>query len=292
MELRTILYGYNKYQFQYTVNDEEAAVIQRIYDDYISGKTLLQIANALTAESVVYYRKRTNWSKQMVRRVIENEHYLGDKNYPAIIDKSVYKKANKLRLEKGGDREKDTAEIRYLKYHTKCLQCGGRVTRKSHYSGKREAWHCVNGCKNPRYIDDKFFLSSIISIVNRVIGNPEELLLPHSENDMYIPSIKVQRDERTLSDLIQKDNMTFASAKKLFFDVIGEQFDLCQIDKSYAVTDVLIEYLNEHEPIKDVVPELFKVIVEQILIDKDGNVSICFVNGAVIKTNERGVADE
>jgi len=292
MELRTILYGYNKHQFEYVVNEEEAAVIRRIYDEYISGKTLLQIANALTAESVVYYRERTNWSKQMVRRVIENEHYLGDKNYPAIIDKGVYKKANKLRLEKGGDREKDTDEIRYLKYHTKCLQCGGRITRKSHYSGKREAWHCVNGCKKSRYIDDKIFLSGILSAVNRVIDNPEELLRPHSEDNMYTPSIKVQRDERTLSGLIQKERMSFASAKKMYFDVIAEQFDLCEIDRSYAVTDALVEFISECEPITDVSVDLFKVIISEILVDEAARISIKFANDTVIKADERGVEDE
>jgi len=53
VELRTVLYGYNKYQFQFLINEEEAIIVRRIYDEYISGKTLLQIANALTAESVV-----------------------------------------------------------------------------------------------------------------------------------------------------------------------------------------------------------------------------------------------
>jgi len=120
MELRTILYGYNKYQFAYSVNEEEAKIVRRIFKEYINGKTLLQIANSLTQEKVVYYRDRTTWSKQAVRRVLENAHYTGDKEYPAIIGGDIYKKANSLRLEKGGDREKDTPEIHYLKFHTKC----------------------------------------------------------------------------------------------------------------------------------------------------------------------------
>jgi len=292
VELRTVLYGYNKYQFQFLINKEEAIIVRRIYDEYISGKTLLQIANALTAESVVYYRDRTTWSKQAVRRVIENSHYAGDKEYPAIVEKGVYKKANKLRLEKGGDREKDTPEIRYLKYHTKCAQCGGRITRKAHYSGKREAWHCVNGCKTSRYLDDKAFLSDILSIINCVLDNPNILLRPHSEEEQYRPSIKVQRDERTLNDLMQRDNMTFVSAKKMYFDVLADQFDLCKIDRSYAVTDALVEYVAECEPIDDVSTDLFRVIVAEILVDDAGRVSIKFANDAVIKTDERGVDDE
>lgn len=292
MELRTILFGYKKYQFEYFVNEDEAKIVQRIYSEYISGKTLLQIANTLTEEGVVYYRDRTTWSKQAVRRIIENSHYTGDAEYPAIIEKKIYKEANKLRLGKGGDREKDTPEIRYLKYHTKCTRCGGRISRKSHYSREREAWNCVNGCKTSRYLDDKAFLSDILTIINSVINNPNLLLQPHSTDETYTPSIKVQRDERTLSDLLQKENVTFLSAKKLYFDVLGEQFDLCAIDKSYAVTDALIDHLGECAPVDDIDSELFKVIIDEIFVDEEGRISIRFVNDVVISTDERGEYDE
>lgn len=292
MELRTILFGYKKYQFEYFVNEDEAKIVQRIYSEYISGKTLLQIANTLTEEGVVYYRDRTTWSKQAVRRIIENSHYTGDEEYPAIIEKKIYKEANKLRLGKGGDREKDTPEIRYLKYHTKCTRCGGRISRKSHYSREREAWNCVNGCKTSRYLDDKAFLSDILTIINSVINNPNLLLQPHSTDETYTPSIKVQRDERTLSDLLQKENVTFLSAKKLYFDVLSEQFDLCAIDKSHAVTDALIDYIGECAPVDDIDPELFKVIIDEIFVDEEGRISIRFVNDAVISTDERGEYDE
>lgn len=292
MELRTILFGYKKYQFEYFVNEDEAKIVQRIYSEYISGKTLLQIANTLTEEGVVYYRDRTTWSKQAVRRIIENSHYTGDEEYPAIIEKKIYKEANRLRLGKGGDREKDTPEIRYLKYHTKCTRCGGRISRKSHYSREREAWNCVNGCKTSRYLDDKAFLSDILTIINSVINNPNLLLQPHSTDETYTPSIKVQRDERTLSDLLQKENVTFLSAKKLYFDVLSEQFDLCAIDKSHAVTDALIDYVGECAPVDDIDPELFKVIIDEIFVDEEGRISIRFVNDAVISTDERGEYDE
>ena len=140
MELRTILFGYNKHQFEYSVNAEEAKIVKRIFKEYISGRTLLQIGNTLTEEKVVYYRDRTLWSKQAIRRIIENKHYVGDESYPAIIDREMFEKANLLRLGKGGDREKDSEGIHYFKYHTECMRCGARITRKSHYSRQREAW--------------------------------------------------------------------------------------------------------------------------------------------------------
>lgn len=49
MELRTLLYGYNKRQFRFYLNETESTVVKQIFDDYISGLTLQKIADRLTS---------------------------------------------------------------------------------------------------------------------------------------------------------------------------------------------------------------------------------------------------
>ena len=102
MELRTLLYGYNKHQFRFYPNSDESTVVKMIFDEYISGKTLQQIADCLTAKQIVYYKDKTAWNKNMVRRILENRHYIGDEEYPAIVTADEFEKANKKRLSKGG----------------------------------------------------------------------------------------------------------------------------------------------------------------------------------------------
>ena len=191
MELRMVLYGYKKHQFEYFVVDSEAAIVRRIFEEYLSGKTLLQIGKGLSEEGIAYYKDRRIWSKQAVRRVLGNVHYTGDKDYPAIVDRRTFQKANDLRLGKGGDREKDSEEIHYLKYHTRCMQCGGRYTRRNHYSGQRERWYYIHSCKTPKYLDDAAFFKEIIALVNAVIENPELLITAHKEDKLYHPTIQV-----------------------------------------------------------------------------------------------------
>ena len=133
MGLRTILYGYRKEQFEYFIVPEEAEIVKLIFKDYLAGKTLLEIATSLTSMHIVYYQDKTTWSKQAIRRILENNHYLGDDDYPQIVDKQSFYKANEMRLSRGGEREKDTDEISYLKKHTVCDCCGKNFSRKSHY---------------------------------------------------------------------------------------------------------------------------------------------------------------
>ncbi len=282
MELRTVLYGYEKHQFEYFVVDSEAAIVRRIFEEYLSGKTLLQIGNGLSKENIAYYKDRTNWSKQAVRRVLENAHYTGDEEYPALIDCKTFDKARKLRLEKGGAREKDSEEIHYLKYHTRCAQCSGRCTRHNHYSGTRERWLCTNGCKTMRYIDDKVFFEEIISTVNTAITDPEILIIPNKQDVLYKPTIQVQRDERTLNGILSQEELNFQVVKKAFFDLLCVQFDCCEMDRSGAVTDALIEYLKGREQIGTIDVPLFKVILSEIQIDAKGKISLRFANDAVV----------
>ena len=47
MELRRILYGYRKEQFEFYVVSEEAVIVRRIFNEYIGGRTLKDIAELL-----------------------------------------------------------------------------------------------------------------------------------------------------------------------------------------------------------------------------------------------------
>ncbi len=177
----------------------------------------------------------------------------------------------------------------------KCACCGfwKNDSRKNYYiSGQREAWYCVNGCKTNRYLDDKVFFADLFTIINRVICRPEFLIRTEGECSVYSPSIKVQRDERTLSDLLQKDKVSFQSAKKALFNILSEKFDCCTLDRTADVTDALIAYMGGIEQINSVDVDLFKVIIEEILVDKDGEITVRFVNDAVIGKDKEVMTNE
>lgn len=286
MEFRTLLYGYNKHQFRVYLNSDESDVVKMIFDEYISGKTLQQIADRLTAKQIVYYKDKTAWNKNMVRRILENRHYIGDEEYPAIIPVDAFEKANKKRLSKGGERVTDTAQEKFFKYHTVCGQCGSRFTRRRNWSKTREKWYCTCGCKNTVYIDDKLFYSQIHAIISRVIAEPALLNMLPRENSLCALTPEVMRAEKEIDRMTERKNIAFLPVKKAIFSNVSDKFDCCTLDRTKAFSGVLMQYYGEQTASDAINIKVIEDTVDKITVDENGIVSVEFLNGCRISKED------
>lgn len=138
---RTIPFGYRMRQGKIVCNPEEANVVKDIFDRYLQGKSLQQIATAMTAQGIRYHERTECWNKNMVKRVLENDHYLGDERYPGIISEENYlaaqkrKAANNIYAPCGvsGD----------IRDKTVCGYCGAKLVRVCK-NRKTSRWDCEN----------------------------------------------------------------------------------------------------------------------------------------------------
>ena len=85
-------YGYRIESGCAVINEEEAAKIRNLYENYIAG--MAQSTAAIEAGIETYHSS--------AKRLMQNRHYLGDDFYPAIIDQETFDKAEKIRLERAG----------------------------------------------------------------------------------------------------------------------------------------------------------------------------------------------
>ncbi len=102
MKIRNIPFGYEVVGGRYVVNNGEAEIISSIYSMYLSGKTLLGIAEALTEQEVTYFEDTKVWNKNMVSRILADERYLGNETFPRLVDSNNFNLAKNIRAEKGG----------------------------------------------------------------------------------------------------------------------------------------------------------------------------------------------
>ena len=65
----------------------------------------------------------------MVKRIIENEKYLGNDKYPQIIDENIFKQANEKRVRKAAALNLICDDLKEIRKITYCAECGQRLSR-------------------------------------------------------------------------------------------------------------------------------------------------------------------
>lgn len=285
MELRTILFGYKKEQFAYFIEETESQLVREIFTRYISGETLLQIANDFTVRQVTYYKGKNTWTKNAIRRIIENEHYCGDMDYPPIIKKEEFIEANSKRLLKGGTREKDSKEIAWLKEHSYCEQCGKRFSRRSHWSHSREKWGYGCGCSQDVYIDDAYFFNKINTVINKVINAPKMLSVDDATK-RYEPTLDIIREGKEINRMLEQPNPQFAVIKAAIYQSVSNKYSVAEMDTSGEFTALLIDHFEQIEHVDNFNLELLIKTVERISVKKNGEIIVTFNNKATVESEE------
>ena len=113
---RSIPFGYCIVNGKYAMNATEAEAVKRIFEQYISGKSLKTIAVEMT---VPYISGKPEWNKNMVCRVLENTKYIGESGFPIIISDEDFKRAAEIKAERNTYRkpasQADSQQIEILK---------------------------------------------------------------------------------------------------------------------------------------------------------------------------------
>lgn len=130
---RIIPFGYCMKNGEIITEPKEVYAVVTIFNEYLKGKSLLEIAALME----VPYSENSSWNKNMVKRIIENDRYLGTEKYPQIIDKETFKLANEKRVRKATVSIGHTEEVKLLKQITFCKECGQKLTRT-----KENLWDC------------------------------------------------------------------------------------------------------------------------------------------------------
>ncbi|MEG0897419.1 MAG: recombinase family protein [Ruthenibacterium sp.] len=74
----TNVYGFCKQDGKLAIDTQEAAVLRRIYTDFIDGFNYGEIAARLIADNVPTRRKSSSWASTTVKNFLANEKYCGD----------------------------------------------------------------------------------------------------------------------------------------------------------------------------------------------------------------------
>ncbi len=201
-------YGYKLENGAFTIVPEEAAVVQRIFDLFLSGNGILSITRTLNEEGIKT-RQGANWATSSIEYLLSNERYAGDSRFQKYYSANTFPTKRKINHGErtqyyiGGTHEgiipKETFEraqqvlqnhahyappsSKFFQKKIVCPDCGN-FFRETTIRGKRY-WICRNrrnnqaACTPLRFTEQEIqgaFLSLICKSVSRFGRNSVDVL--------------------------------------------------------------------------------------------------------------------
>ena len=280
---RTIPFGYCMKKGKITVDFNESIAVIKIFEEYLDGSSLMQIAKLMESEKIRYTADSEHWNKNMVKRIIENKKYLGNDKYPQIISETFFAQANEKRMSKATSISVIPEDLQEIRNRTYCAECGHRLSRIGGNSHSAK-WDCRNpDCYRFEYqLTDQMIIGAILTVLNTAIANPS-LIENSGEISVYSPTADVIRKQNEINQMTDSAQMDFDRIKSEIFNLAELKYDCCTYNENPQKTAEIRALLENHEQLNTLDIGLFKSCINRVLISHFCTIEVEFINGIVIK---------
>ena len=261
----------------------ESQAVKDIFKLYLDGKSMSELARQMSISQISYNGITFDWNKNMVKRILENEKYLGKDGYPVLIDNETFNHANARKKSKATSVNEISEELKIIRSLTYCKECGHRLSRIGGNT-QTDKWDCRNiECSRFNYrLTDNMIKDILLHILNAVIANPD-LLDTDSEISAYTTNIKVKCQQNEINRLMDNPEIDSEKVKTEILRLAELKYDCCTYDESPQKTEYLKELLSDREQLNIIDYDLLKSCVSRILIGHFYTIEIEFINGVTIK---------
>jgi hypothetical protein len=256
----------------------EAGAVKDIFARYLQGDSMQRIAETMEAQGTRYHERTKRWNKNMVKRVLENPHYLGDDQHPSIISEKNFqavqkrKTANNIYAPCGVSSE--------IRKKTVCGYCGARMIRAIK-NRKTSRWECENpDCGNTIHIADEQFNVAIYTLLETLAHTPEALAarIPIQQKQ----GGNAQRIANELTNALNRGAESVDYLRTLVFACAAERYNELPDSSFQYKTDKLRQRLESGDRGEAIQQELLNTAVRSIRITDPDTIALELVNGQLI----------
>lgn len=264
MANRKLPFGYTFFDGQIVVDEKETATVIQVFEYYEKGLSFLKIAEILNTQGTPYADSTRKWNKNMIARILQDVRYIGEANYPTIIDKSAFEKAQTQRAKKC---DTVSAAIKIKQnIPVLCAECG--TTLKISKQGK---WYCSCCKQYVRNLMPSETESLAVQVAIYMKTHIEEITVQKERtHNVEIQQLLIQWDQcqhELNFDTERAKNIAFRLAEARFQSVSSNDYESMRIQ----------HILEKSEP--DIVT--LREIAEAIFLHNTGKVKLKLKNGQV-----------
>ncbi len=269
---RYLPYGYRIQNGLITPDTAQAECVRQIYQLYLAGNSLQEIAKRLQATGIPY-SDETGWNKNTVHRIVKNPAYTGRDSYPPIVEEALFQKAQVLCQRKAPTY---TESLKDIRGDIICPDCGSRLE----WQTKGHRWRCRHCAAFSVRIEPDILLQSIATTMKRLQDNPNSIDSPPLSHNTV--SIEAEKRQVEIDEMLSAGNF---DAESLIQNVLARadaQYLCCTAGKADPMTLRIKEALATAPPCDTFDPKLYHAITDKIVLHRTTSIQLKLVNGMVV----------
>lgn len=276
---RHIPYGYQMQNGKMEIHPEEAAVVKQIYQSYIDGAALKEIADRLIERRAEYLPGQFQWNKNRIKRILEDSRYTGEGHYGQIIEPQVQQQANRLKSSRNTTKEVlVTAEKKRLTHTVLCGVCGNRMQHRTDRRLKHaESWTCTCGASLKLTIEE--IERQLVEQFNAAIA--DTALCGTEDSVDKEPSLEVRRLENEIARQTEQPDVDKEAVRALILQCAALKYE--QDMDNRHITQRLKADLENRGPLSAFSIELYESAAGAALLYPDGTVGVRLRNQTILR---------
>ena len=259
-----------------TTHPREVYAVSKIFAEYLKGRSMLDISKDLQAEGIPYHPcEDSTWNKNMIKRILENEKYLGTEVFPQIISPDIFHRANNKKLKKATNICIVPDELKEIRNMTICAECRKRMFRNQNGTWTCKSYHC--GAFEFK-ATDQMILSAVLNMLNSAIANPS-LLDVESEMSVYTPDGEILKQNNEISRLMESPEIEYDRVKSAILQLAQMKYNCCTYNDIPQKTELLKKQLSDKKQQNTIDIEILKKCAEYITVSHNATIGLELING-------------
>lgn len=282
MRNRSIPFGYHYQNGIMAVHPQESQTVRAVFTAYLSGEPLSRIAAHLTAKLVEYLPGCWQWDKARVKRILDNDKYIGAGNFPQLISEKQFQMAHQKKESASTNRQPVDEDIKLFKSLVHCHHCKGPMVRRMDARMEHPVtWKCPQ-CGYFLPLPDEEFKQRVFLLQQRLVNNP--LLAEKEEEAIPVTSMEARRLTNEIFRKLDSGSFSEEELVNLALQCAAENYQT--INSARHITDRLTAALLHAGPLSAFDRELFQRTVSEIHLTRKGEILLKLQNGVFIGEGE------
>ena len=270
MANRKLPFGYCMQNGQICVADAEAEIVRMIFTSYAEGNSYETLAEWLNDGRHIYFPGK-QWNKNTLARILQDERYLGNSVYPAILAPGAFQ-----RRKPTASGKLNHPQIKDIRILAHCAVCGKPIHRE-----RTDTWRCPHCMASAVNSTDKRLMDSAAELLQGLCRHPDAAaVLPAAD----VESERVLAARNGFAQELENEEFDESAARAKAVSLAAARFNALG---SEDYETMRIQYiLAKTEQNGGLDTALLRQITSAILIHPTGEISLKLKNGQIMKRSD------